>query len=564
MRNGSVCLCLLLLVLAVYWPVRHFEFVNYDDEGYIYENPHTTRGISWDEIAYAFGCTDQANYHPLIWISLSLDVSLFGLHPGAFHLENVLLHAANTVMLYGFLVRATGYVRPALLSALLFAVHPVHVESVAWVTERKDALSGFFFLLGLLTYLEYARTTARIRKSLLYLLTLCMLILGLLSKQMLVTFPFVLLLLDYWPLCRNATWKKLIVEKLPMLPLCAAACVATYFAQHAGGAVVNLQSLPLHERVFNAVLAYVRYLGKIVWPTRLSVFYPRIYAFSLLSVMLCLAFLLIVTAGCFVLRRRMPYLLVGWLFYLGTLVPVLGFVQVGWQSIADRYLYLPIIGPILMIAYGTNQLATKAAGKWARRVLDVGAALVLLIMAILTSIQLRVWSDTRTLFNHAIAVTGPNAIAHVQLGYLDSRLHNIAAARFHYEEAVRIEPTYFVAQFDLANLLLQDNKPQLAIEHYRAAAQSQPQLSKIQNNWGIASLKVNDPSAACQHFQRAIELDPSAVDPHFNLGQLLLEIHQFNNAESEFREVLRLQPDHVGANRGINAIRTARGRATSS
>jgi Tfp pilus assembly protein PilF len=560
MRNLLICVCLIAITFAVYWPVHRFEFVNYDDSGYIYENPRTLQGLTWQNFCYAFRSTVAANYHPLIWISLALDVSICGPNPRAMHLENAFIHAVSTGLLFLFLACATGNVRPAIFCAIIFGVHPLHVESVAWITERKDTLSGFFFILALLSYLGYVRSPSRAGKWFSYIAMSLLLILGLLSKSSLATFPFVLLLFDFWPLDRLFPLRRSIfLEKLPLLFFCAVGSVATYIAQHIGGAVVDLTSLPVTDRLANAAISYCRYLGKFCWPTNLSVYYPRLRIFPVSTVALSLLVIASITAVCLRLRRRAPFFIVGWLFFLGVLVPMIGLVQVGWQSIADRYMYLAIIGPGIMLAWGGDALVSRMKSpSQAHYISAAVAAVVSIILASVTIHQLQYWHDTRTLFNHSIAVTPENAIAHLQLGYLDASLGHVADAKKHYLEAIRLEPDYYIPDFNLANLLLHNGHPDQAIDYYQKAADNQPGLAKIEINWGIALLNANRPRDAFEHFRAAVQDDPDFADGHFNLGQLYLQAGKLDSAEVEFQTALKLFPNSVEAKKGLADVQKAR------
>lgn len=378
MRKLLLCLCLATLTLGFYFPAWHLDFVNYDDQGYVYENPHVLGGLTPQSVAWAFRTTDLANYHPITWLSFELDVSLFGARPGAIHLENVLIHFLNTVLLFLILGRATGDLQPSLVAAAIFAVHPVHVESVAWISERKDVLSGLFFLLGIAAYLRFVSKKERGGRWAAYLAVVVCFSLGLLAKPMIVTFPFVLLLLDYWPLRRIGfgeavkrprgaglavqpiSRKKAVLEKIPLFGLAGVSSAITMQVQKSGGAMMDPQKLPLANRAANAAVSYARYLGKIIWPARLSIFYPHPLSWPALVVVGSIVLLIAITIVCIRSARRLPYLIVGWLLFLGTLVPVIGLVQVGWQSIADRYLYLPLIGPVIMLAWGGQSLVCTA------------------------------------------------------------------------------------------------------------------------------------------------------------------------------------------------------------
>jgi hypothetical protein len=434
-RSLVIGLGLLAAIGVVYWPVRHFEFINFDDDVYVWANPEVQNGLTLRGLAWAFTTGHAGNWHPLTWLSHMLDCQLFGVNAGAHHLVNVLFHAANTLLLFGVLKRMTGARWRSALVAALFALHPLHVESVAWVAERKDVLSTCFWLLTLWAYVRYVQkpeihySTAALRPltSWNYWLALVFFVCGLMSKPMVVTLPLVLLLLDYWPLNRVAGCKlpaassdperstllALVWEKVPFLALAGVSCGLTLWVQQRGGAVASVESLPLGLRTGNAVVAYVRYLGHAFWPGGLAVFYPY-QAWSLPTVVGAGVLLAGVT-GVVVWRGRSErHLLVGWLWYLATLIPVIGLVQVGGQSLADRYTYVPLIGMFVLVAWGMPRSLTQPRlGKLA---MIAAASAVLCACAVLSWVQVHHWRDSETLFRYALKVTTGSAQAHNNLG----------------------------------------------------------------------------------------------------------------------------------------------------
>ena len=484
---------------------------------------------------------------------------MFGPRPGPIHLENVLIHALSSMLLFFFLSRTTGAAWPAMFAAAIFAVHPAHVESVAWIAERKDVLSGLFFMLALLAYLAYARTRSTRSGTYLYFATALLMIAGLLAKQTLVTFPFVLLLFDCWPLGRKLAWKSLLVEKIPLIVAAIAASIVAFVAQRAGGAVIDLRKLPFTERMANAAVSYVRYLGKFFWPDHLSVFYPRLQTLPIISVVISVVTLLAITGGCWWVRRCAPSLIVGWLFFLGTLVPVIGLVQIGGQSMADRYLYLPMIGPIIMVVWGTQELTRQANQSIAlQRITAAAGVIAVLLASAVTVHQLQYWRDTRTLFEHALSIDPKNAVAHVQLALLETSLGDVPSAKQYYQQAIIIDPTNFVAEFNFANLLLHEHQPHLAADHYQKAASLQPGLAKVENNWGISLMQLHQLGEAFEHFRKAKQIDPGFADAHYNLGEMFLQARRWDAAEAEFRATLELIPGHAGATEGLREVRSAR------
>ncbi|MFL5339967.1 MAG: glycosyltransferase family 39 protein [Gemmataceae bacterium] len=398
-------LLLVASTLAVFGRCLANEFVNYDDPQYVTDNPHVKEGLTLDGVRWAVTSTDYLNWHPLTWLSLQLDTELFGLEPWGFHLTAILLHAADALLLFLILRQTTGALWPSGFVAALFALHPLHVESVAWVAERKDVLSTLFGLLAIAAYLRYVEQPGWRR----YLLVLLAAALSLTAKPMWVTLPGVLLLLDYWPLGRlqKSSTRTVLLEKVPLLALAATAGVLTVFAQHRGGAVESLELFPWDQRVGNAVVSYIRYLGMTVWPEGLAPFYPHPRGNLPVWPDIGAAVLLVtITTVVLALRRRCPYLVVGWFWYLGTLVPMIGLVQVGEQARADRYTYLPLIGIFIIVAFGLSDLLRSR--RFPRALLFAAAIAVILACATLTWKQIGYWHDSRALWAHAVAVTADN------------------------------------------------------------------------------------------------------------------------------------------------------------
>jgi protein O-mannosyl-transferase len=611
-RRHTLVICLLLAVLTVvtYWPVRLNEFVNYDDPGYVTENSHVKRGLSWPAVVWAFRTGHAANWHPLTWLSHMLDCQLYGLGPGGHHLTNLLFHTANTLLLFLLFQRLTGSRWPSAFLAGLFAVHPLHVESVAWVAERKDVLSAFFGLLTLWAYACYVETSAlskqRVvvgglkktdrrppptprgprlwqRASFLYALSVSSFALSLMSKPMLVTLPFLLLLMDYWPLRRlslhafrglRAAGLVVLWEKLPFLALSAASSVVTFFVQKQAGAVSPTEVLPIGIRISNAVLAYVAYLGKLLWPTDLSVFYPYARVWSpglLLGAAVCLAAL---TIAALVRRRQSPYLLVGWFWFLGTLVPVIGLVQVGSQAMADRYSYIPSIGVFLALTWLATAVASRR--RLGRSVLVVTGALALALCAVLTRKQLSHWQNGETLFRHALAVTTGNFVAHGNLGNALAVKGHPKEAEAEFTAALRIYPDYHPAIYALASILrtngnlgkalaLYEKALQLrpkdaaayynhalalkdqeriaeAIQQCRAALRLDPELPQAHNNLAGLLISQGQVEEGLVHAQTALRLDPASAPAHLNAGNALFLQEKFQEAERHYRMALKLDP----------------------
>jgi Tfp pilus assembly protein PilF len=485
---------LMLVTIALYWPAMRCDFINYDDPEYVTENPHVQSGLNWEGVKWAFGNTKQdAQWAPLMWLSHELACQLFGLNPWGHHLINVLLHATNTALVFLVFQRMTGATWRSLALAALFGWHPLRVESVAWVTERKDVLSTLFWMLTLLTYACYVQksetnlpTSTSFLRVPFYWLSLFFFALGLMSKAMLVTMPFVLLLLDYWPLQRfkpGRVWR-LVMEKVPFFALSAAASVVTFVVQKHGGAVKTIEYLPLGARAGNALISYCRYLGKTFWPADMAVFYPHPGYWPLKKVVLAGVILCGISALLFVKRGRYPFMLMGWLWFMGTLVPVIGLVQVGDQSMADRYTYIPSLGVLILAIWGAYELA-KGWGYHLIALSVAGLAAIVLCLA-LTRQQLGYWKDSETLFRHTLAVTENNYIAHNNLGSALDKKGQLDAATSQFQEAIRLKPDSSDAYYNLGNVLLKQGQTGDAISRYREAILLKPDVADVHINLGVA------------------------------------------------------------------------------
>lgn len=518
--NRVLGLVLFLGTVAVFWPLGEAGFVNYDDPGYVYENPHVVAGLRPEGVRWAFTTFHKANYHPVTWLSHMIDVQLFGVEPGPHHLVSVFLHALNAVLLFAFLVRGTAAPGPSLFAAALFALHPLHVESVAWISERKDVLSTFFWLLAMHAYLTWVRLGGALR----YAGVLVVLGLALLAKPVAVTLPCVLFLLDIWPLRRLGPSQSarlhgeaesvagLIYEKLPMFALVAVASWATLAAQTAGGAVIDSRVLPWAPRVANALVAYVWYLEKLVWPSGLAVLYPHPYLATGgvpgLGVWIGPLLVLALVTGVVGLQvKDRPYLLVGWLWFLGTLVPMIGVVQVGAQATADRYTYVPLIGPFFALAFLGTELAARSV-RW-KRWCVVGAVGVLLVCATVTRAQLSHWEGARALAARSVAVTPANYVMHFNLGLALEAEGDLVGARRHYERAIEIESGRGGFHGNLATVLVQLDEPAAAVERYRIAVRIEPGDPSHANN--LAWLLATHPDPAVRDGAEALRLAKQAL-----------------------------------------------------
>jgi tetratricopeptide (TPR) repeat protein len=541
---------LVLVTIALYWPAMQCGFINFDDPEYVSENPHVQGGLSWEGVKWAFSNTKQGAYWaPLMWLSHELDCQFFGLNAWGHHLINVLLHAANTTLVFLVFRRMTRAVWRSLMLAALFGWHPLRVESVAWVTERKDVLSTLFWMLTLLAYAKYVGASqVRDSKSKVWFGTaIAMFVFGLMSKAMLVTLPFVLLLLDYWPLERfkPGRARQLVMEKIPFFALAAVMCVVTFVVQKHGGAVATVENLPLGARSGNALISCCRYLGKMFWPTDLAAFYPHPGYWPLEQVLLAGVFLCGISMLLFVKRGRYPYLLMGWLWFVGTLVPVIGFVQVGEQSMADRYTYIPSLGVLILTIWGAYDLARRwRYHKIALAV--VGSAAIVLCLALMRQ-QIGYWKDSETIFRHTLEVTQKNYIAHNNLGSALDKKGQTDEAISQFKAAILLKPDGADAYYNLGNALLNQGHTDEAISQFKAAIHLKPDDALAHNNLGNTLDKKGQTDGAINQYQQAIRLKPDFALAYDNLGIALGKKGQIDEAISQFQEAIRLKPDYAAA-----------------
>jgi tetratricopeptide (TPR) repeat protein len=539
---------LIYLTLAVstfiaYEPVRHNDFVGLDDPAYVTNNPHVKEGITLESIVWAFTTPYSGNWHSLTWLSHMLDCQLFGLNASGHHLTSLFFHVANTLLLFLVLKMMTGAVWPSAFVAAVFALHPLHVESVAWVSERKDVLSGFFWMLTMIAYVRYAERPG-IGRYLLVVLAFC---LGLLSKSMLVTLPFVLLLLDYWPLDRfqlgqpkkdkafseskpekggyqiAPAWH-LIKEKIPLFVLAAVSSIITFIVQRSAKAVAPLEVVPLNLRILNALLSYISYIGKMIYPSHLAAFYPlnRIPPWQ---PMVCFIILVVISILIIVSHRR--YLTVGWLWYVGTLVPVIGIMQVGSQSMADRYTYLPSIGIFIMVAWGAAELGAK--WRFRRMWLGISAGLVLVVLLICTRMQVRYWRDGVALYKRTVEVTKNNFSMHTLYGNVLLQRRETDEAITHFKEALRINPRYSKAHNGLGKALLIQGNFDEAIRCFNAVLLTDKDKDKdkgkdlpdVYGNLGRAYANLGKDNLAITNLTKSVELDPNSAESLNNLAWVL-------------------------------------------
>jgi tetratricopeptide (TPR) repeat protein len=561
-----VCVGLALATLAVYWSVAEHDFVTYDDKDYVTANDHVLSGLKWSNVAWAFQTSQSCSWQPLVWLSHMLDCQLFGVNSAAHHLENVGFHIANTLLLFLGLRRITGALWRSAVVAALFALHPLHVESVAWLAERKDVLSTFFLLLTLGAYGRYVElgkggaqasgcdvlSSASSRKAVWYLISLGLFALGLMSKPMLVTLPFVLLLLDYWPLQRFKLnvhrWppnvvsgrphslRPLLLEKLPFFALSVAGSVVTFWLQKKEGAMNTM--LPADLRISNALVSYARYLGKMVWPKNLAVFYPYPTHWPLPHVLAASLLLLGISALAITLSARRPYLLAGWCWFLGTLVPVIGLVQVGSQSMADRYTYVPSIGLFVMVVWSLSEAVPASPGR--NKAFALAAALSLGGLVWITARQLQYWRNTETLWRHTAQATLENFVAYSNLGLYLSDHGKVEEAMEDYRLALRINPAYAEAHNNLGIEMAKQGNLNEAIVHFQEAIRSNPGLAGAHGNLGLSLALEHNPRGAVEEFQESLRLKPDDAAMHSLLGDVLADQGKYKEAIGQYREALRL------------------------
>jgi len=538
---------LVLTTVAVYAQVGRFEFVNYDDEWIISENPYLAGGLSARNVAWAFTDSKYDWWHPLTWLSHMLDIELFGMNPGMHHLTNVFLHLANTLLCFAVFRRMTGAVWQSGFVAAMFALHPLHVESVAWVTERKDVLSTLFWFLTMWAYCRYVERPGLARYGVMTL----MFVLGLMSKPMLVTLPFVLLLLDYWPLARcsfetvNAGngWKKfgrLVVEKVPLFLLAAASSVATVLGQQHVGGVTDQTTFPMSARLGNAVLSYGIYLRKTIWPSDLAVFYPFPTSLPAWKVIGVALFLIVVTAWSIWLGRRCRYLLVGWFWYVGTLLPVIGLVQVGDRAMADRFMYVPMIGVCVMLAWALPELLARWPHKEKTVALLTGTAIAGCL--VLTWFQVQTWRNSIALWEHAIRVVPNNYAAHNNLGTALAIQGRIDDAMVHFEETLRINPRHAPGWTNRGLVLAKRGRLEEAVTCYAAALQADPRYVEAQFNMGAALLQLGNREESARHFSEVVRLKPYHAAAHVQLAGILASLGNVDGAITHYGEALRFKP----------------------
>lgn len=583
-----LCILLSIAVLSVYWQVHNFEFLNFDDHAYVTGRPEVLSGINYKSIIWAFSTTEAGFWHPMTWLSLLLDYELYGLNAGGYHWTNLLLHLASTILLFFFLFKTTGALWRSGLVAVLFALHPLHIESVAWIAERKDALSGFFWMLTMLVYVYYTHRPCFLR----YILVLSAFLLGLMAKPMLVTLPFVLLLLDFWPLKRiefnnneirklllNSKMLMMVLEKVPLLAMSFIFSILTYMAEKDVGALSEPGALPMMDRLINALVSYVVYLYKTFYPFDLAVFYPHPLTWPIWKGLLCLFLLIMITVVVFMNLKKMPYLFVGWCWYIGTLVPVIGLVQVGAFALADRYTYIPLIGIFMMCVWGIGDLLNH--WRLHKAIITIATSLCIIFLMSATYVQLGYWRTSETLFRHALKVTDNNYIAHgsLALALVEKKQYEQANKHFtvalhikpdyaptyqfwgfamirqgkrneaiqYFYRALDINPDFIEVRYRLAEILPEVGRLNEAANQYRAILKKKPKDCQTLNKFGIMLVNNNHPNEAMAEFKKVVQLCPTHAGAQNNLAVILYRQGQLDEAIKHFQEAIRLQPYFANA-----------------
>jgi Tfp pilus assembly protein PilF len=564
--NISIFLFLILITLFVYLQVVSFEFINYDTDRYVYENHYVMAGLTKKGIGWAFTTLYASNWHPVTWLSHMLDVELFGLKPGFHHFNNVFFHILNTLLLFWILRRTSGDIWKSGLVAALFAIHPLHVQSVAWIAERKDVLSTFFGLLAIGSYLRYVKCPKIGR----YLPILIFFVLSLMSKPMLVTLPFVLLLIDCWPL-KRLNFKMLsysdgnesqmpskvflIVEKIPLFLVSAASCMITLSVQQDGGAVGSLALYPLHLRIVNALVSYASYIGKMIWPVNLAVIYPYPGGFPAWQIWAACLMLSGISLLAIKNSKAHPCLLVGWLWYLGTLVPVIGLVQAGSQAMADRYTYVPLIGMFIFLVWGLSDLF------WRLRVnqflIGIITTVLLGTLIAVSWNQVGYWQNSITLFERTIDVTENNYMAHNNLGHRLLELEKTDEALQHFAKSIEINSEFEIAHLNLGLAFSRQGKLNQAIKYYTKALQIKPHYTVAHNNLGNAWYRLDKADKAYEHYVEAIKIDPTYAEAYNNLGAVSIRMGDLKRAIFFFRKALKIKPEFESAQMNLTNILSA-------
>ncbi|MBA4366423.1 MAG: hypothetical protein C0403_02160 [Desulfobacterium sp.] len=551
---------LIVTTLAVYWQVNEFEFVGLDDALYVADNPHTKEGLSYQNIKWAFTeATEITNYWaPLTWISIIVDYELYGMNAGGYHITNLIFHILNSILVLLVFNKMTGKLWHSSFLAVMFAIHPLHVESVAWMTERKDVLSTFFWLLTMWFYASYAKLPGTGR----YLLVIICFFLGIMAKPMLVTLPFVLLLLDFWPLSRlepslsvSALQKNflLLLEKMPLLIIIFIVSFSAFFFQEKGGVLPSLELIPLYLRIENVLVSYTGYLWKMLWPFGLCAIYP--YPNDIPNWQVIISFTILSSISLISIRtiKKAPWFTFGWFWYLGILVPVIGIVVIGPHAMADRYTYIPLIGIFIIISWGLPELITQL--KFRTAYLGISVCLLSLILMLIAWIQVGYWRTSYTLFQHALEVTQKNPLAHDGMANALAKYGHVDESIKHYEKSIMLYPHSAEVHSNLGVALFKTGKTKEAIQHYKTAIQLKPDFVRAWNNLGNAHKKNGQFDEATVCFAKAIKLEPNSAVINYNFGSLLLEKNKLKEAEHYFQKAIQLNPSFAAdANNNLGKI----------
>ena len=541
-RTVLICIVLAAATFFAFEGVRSNDFVHFDDDKYITNNEYVQKGLSFESLRWAFATWYQGNWHPLTWVSHLIDVSVFGMKPAGHHLVSVGFHIANVILLFLILKKMTGAVWPSAFVAAVFGLHPLGAESVAWAAERKNVLSSFFAFLTIWAYLRYAQKPGWWR----YVMVAVLFTAGLLSKSMLVTLPFVLILLDYWPLNRlNSKFSILnsFYEKLPLLAVSAAFCVVTYLAQLNAGAATDMVSLPIGLRVSNSLISYVGYIGKVFYPTSLAVLYPLdTNGYPLWKVILCLVLLLALTAVVIIERRRHKFLVTGWLWYMGTLVPVIGLVQVGVQAMADRYMYLPAIGIYIIVAWLAGEASAKL--RLPKVIPAITGAVILVALLLITRMQIGYWKDSESLFKHALDVTKNNYVMHNNYGEALRRKGHLDEAIENIRQALALNPGWIDAHEKLANVLREKGLDAEAAAEFELVLRARPDKTNTRNSYGATLVKIKQYDKAIEQFNMVLSADPCNVGALNNLYETGIETGRLDKVLDIISTMQKKYPDN--------------------
>jgi len=535
-----LCVFIAASILIVYLQVANHEFTNYDDDKYVSENRLIQKSLSIETIVKVLTIETAGNWHPVTMLSHMLDYHMYGMEPGCHFLTNVLFHTLNTVLLFFLLKNTTGYLWRSAFVAILFALHPLHVESVAWISERKDVLSTFFWLLTIRSYTHYSRYSVLKR----YIIVMLFLILGLMTKPMLVTLPFVLILFDFWPLKRHETegftCSRIFYEKIPLFILIVASSIITMIYQQKGGAVKTIASYPFYIRIENAIVSYIAYIGKILWPFRLAAYYPHTGEPPFLQIVVSLAILFFIILLSLYYSKKKPWFIFGWFLYLGTLVPVIGFVQVGSQALADRYTYIPSIGIFIMLVWTIADFFSKYRYKKAGA--TIATVSIISILIILSWLQTSYWQNSITLFKHALNVTANNHIAHNNLGLALKKSGKTKKAISHYKKSIDIKPGYVIAHNNLGVALSETGNIEEAIKHYATAIKIMPEFINPHINLASIFLDTGKPEKAVDECRKALKVSSEKPELFIILGDALSALEKTDRAAEQYKKAISIDP----------------------